>query len=423
MQSCGAPEPYSDDLDSALQLHIFKLLLQRISMPAPPPTSPEVYNSLVSLLSPLTQQVFELDVLPSYFPAEIHFTSSAVALPKPLLASLFLTAHHVFFSYLNTSSSQREKNNQTLYGIPTSAPAYAADDALQAAKIILLWDPNHLTAANFRKKHLLSLSPSSSDLIQHLKAELSFLTSLLTSPLPKHTKSSTLWSHRFFLFSKFGHQISSSLVAITLPDSSVSGPRKETTFKNLNINDDNDNEHTNASDNGLHLLWLHELGIIMKAGDRHPKNYYAWSYARQLLTALSTGEILPSSPARQAGKHQIVATRMSQIAATSIFQVQKWCLAHPRDISGWAFLEYLLTTGLGWERGGRAEEGMKCDGGGLEGRAKGRLGHGVRKEVDEIVRRVVKESEDFVSKFQWKGDSLAWFLNAMGPIEQETKEM
>lgn len=161
----------------------------------------------------------------------------------------------------------------------------------------------------------------------------------------------------------------------------------------------------------------------MKAGDRHPKNYYAWSYARQLLTALSTGKILPSRPGRRIGKHQIDATRMNEMAATSIAQVQKWCLAHPRDISGWAFLEYLLTTGLGWEREGRAEEEMemKCDGGGglaLEGRAKRRLrrlGNGIRKEeVDEIVDRVVKESEDFVSKFQWKGDSLTWFLNAMG---------
>lgn len=159
----------------------------------------------------------------------------------------------------------------------------------------------------------------------------------------------------------------------------------------------------------------------MKAGDRHPRNYYAWFYARQLLTALSTGEILPS-PARQIGKHQIDASRMYQIAAISIFPVQKWCLAHPRDISGWTFLEYLLTTGLGWEREGRAEGRTKCDGGELEERAKGRLGNRGRDEVDEMVHRVVKESEEFVSKFQWKGDSLAWFLNAMGPVEQETKE-
>lgn len=151
----------------------------------------------------------------------------------------------------------------------------------------------------------------------------------------------------------------------------------------------------------------------MKAGDRHPKNYYAWSYARQLLTALSTGEILPS-PAHQIGKHQIDPTRMNQIATTSILPVQKWCLAHPRDISGWTFLEYLLTTGLGWEREERAEGGVKCDGGKLKERAKRRLGNGSRKEVDEVVRRVVKESEDFVNNFQWKGDSLAWFLNAMG---------
>lgn len=384
-------------------------------MPAPPPTSLEVYSSLISLLSPSIPQAFELDILPSYFPAKIHSTSSAIALPKPLLASLFLTARHVFFFYLNESSSKREKHRQTLSGTPTSAPAYAADDALQATKIILLWDPNHLTAANFRKKHLLSLSPSSPILVQHLKAELSFLTSLLTSPLPKHTKSSTLWSHRFFLFQRFGNEISSSLVATTLSDSSVSAPGKTI--------------HTTASDKSLHLLWLHELEIIMKAGDRHPKNYYAWSYARQLLTAFSAGELLPfhnnnttTAAAPQIGKHQIDATRMNQIVTASIPLVQKWCLGHPRDISGWAFLEYLLTTGLGWEREGREEQRIKCDEGGLEGRGKGRLGNEVGEDVDEMVCRVVKESEEFVRKFQWQGDSLAWFLKAMGAVNRESKE-
>lgn len=85
-------------------------------------------------------------------------------------------------------------------------------------------------------------------------------------------------------------------------------------------------------------------------------------------------------------------------------------------------MEYLLTTGLGWEREERAEEGVKCDGGELEERAKRRLGIGGRNEVDEVVRRIVKESEDFVNNFQWKGDSLAWFLNAMGAVKQETEE-
>ncbi|MCJ1342209.1 hypothetical protein MMC31_000389 [Peltigera leucophlebia] len=402
-------------------------------MPAPAPTSPEVYNSLISLLSPSTPQVFELDILPSYFPAEIHSTSSAIALPKPLLASLFLTARHVFFSYLNKSPSKKEKQQLALSGTLTSAPADAADDALQATKIILLWDPNHLTAANFRKRNLLSFSLSSSNLVQHLKAELSFLSSLLTSPLPKHTKSSTLWSHRFFLFQKFGPEISAGLVAATttLPDraSSVGGSPKTTSIKNSNNNDNDDERTSTASDKSLHLLWLHELEIIMKAGDRHPKNYYAWSYARQLLTAFSAGDILPfpntsittTAAAAQIRRQQIDATRMNRIAAASILPMQKWCLAHPRDISGWAFLEYLLTTGLGWEREGRAEERKKV---GLEERGKERLGNGngVGEEVDEMVRKVVKESEEFMHKFQWQGDSLAWFLKAMGAIDRESKE-
>lgn len=387
-------------------------------MPALPPHSPKVYNSLISLLSPLAPTVFELDILPSYFPAEIHSTSSAIALPKPLLASLFLTARHVFFSYRNKSSSRREIRQQTVSGTPTPAPAYVADDALQATKIILLWDPNHLTAANFRKKHLLSLFPSSLNLLQHLTDELCFLTSLLTSPLPKHTKSSTLWSHRFFLLSKFGHEISSNLITTTLPGSSFSDPPKNLPSKKSNTND-NDNEHTTTIDKGLPLLWLHELEIIMKAGDRHPKNYYAWSYARQLLTAFSTGEILPISNITTAVAPQIWK---HQIAAASVPRVQKWCLAHPRDISGWAFLEYLLTTGLRWEREGRAEEKIKCDEGGLEMRGKEQSGNGVQEAFDETVRRVLQESEEFARKFQWKGDSLAWFLKAMGPINRESTE-
>lgn len=103
--------------------------------------------------------------------------------------------------------------------------------------------------------------------------------------------------------------------------------------------------------------------------------------------------------------------------------MQKWCLAHPRDISGWAFLEYLLTTGLGWKREGRAAERIKCDeGGGLEKRGKGRLGNGAGEDVDSMVRKVVNESEEFVRKFQWQGDSLAWFLKAMSAINRESKE-
>lgn len=94
--------------------------------------------------------------------------------------------------------------------------------------------------------------------------------------------------------------------------------------------------------------------------------------------------------------------------------------------------------GLGWERERELEEGragaeeedgmmMKCcegEGEGLEesraamgGRTLG--GNGIsrkkgKEDMDEIVRRVVKDSEVFVNKFQWKGDSLAWFLSAMG---------
>lgn len=120
-------------------------------------------------------------------------------------------------------------------------------------------------------------------------------------------------------------------------------------------------ESGGRADGAVESLWDRELEVVMKAGERHPRNYYAWGYARDLL-----GELAEEGLARGA-----------------VGRVHRWCLQHPRDVSGWAFLEFLLR-----EIGDEGE-----------------------------VRRVVWETREFVRKYEWRGESIEWFLKAVQRLE------
>lgn len=125
--------------------------------------------------------------------------------------------------------------------------------------VALLATTEHLTAVNIRKELVQAGFTAPAD-------ELHTLDLLLGSPLLKHSKSPMLWFHRKWLLEKYP----------TLVDLE------------------------------------HELGIIAKAANHHPKNYYAWSYARQLV-----------------GGHN--QTRISQWA-------WELCCANVSDVSMWTFL-------------------------------------------------------------------------------------
>lgn len=136
---------------------------------------------------------------------------------------------------------------------------------MQATSVMLLYEPNHGTAINARKRYILSHfhRPSSSvagssddDVV--VNGELIWLESYLTSPLPKHTKSPTLWAHRAWLLRLF--------VIPGLGDSvpGLQGKRKQ-----------------GISDDGRRLL-EREMDVVMRAGERHPRNYYGWNYAREV---------------------------------------------------------------------------------------------------------------------------------------------
>ncbi|MCJ1468638.1 hypothetical protein MMC07_007267 [Pseudocyphellaria aurata] len=371
----------------------------------PPPAAPELYNEFIKLISATSPQTLELDILPSSHPLEIHTASSAVALPKLLLASLFLTARQVFLSYLSSPRNvcdQDEDNHNDRISSETEAkrsdlPSYTA--ALESTLVILLWDPNYLTAANFRKKHLLSLRiyPSTSleengILLEALAAELHYLTSLLTSPLSKHTKSSTLWSHRLFLVRTFGAEI--------VHVQSLTGTSTNTTRPTPH------QFHSSTA-----TLWSSELAVILKAGERHPRNYYSWDYARQLLDTLASSEDASFDNGKRALANPEMEMRKC-LAENSIAEVQKWCFAHPRDISGWAFLAFLLREmrchGARPTTANRTALAMDVD---LRKGTK-RVETAMAKE--DASQRVVGETKEFVRKFGWKGASVEWFLNAMG---------
>lgn len=196
--------------------------------------------------------------------------------------------------------------------------------------------------------------------------ELIFLESFLTSPLAKHTKSSTLWSYRLWL---------------------LTWDPNYPTDSNGGLSDEDGSE--------VGALWRRELDIIMKAGERHPRNYYAWNYARDLFRSLSQ-----ASSGYTDGNEATIRKSREVLAKRSIRKVHRWCLQHPRDISGWGFLVFLL----------RAVEGLRCEG-------------DIERRVDEDgdVQRVVWETREFVRKYEWRGRSIDWFLDAATtlPIQVE----
>lgn len=157
--------------------------------------------------------------------------------------------------------------------------ALSPDQLLAVTNVMLLMDPEYLTAANSRKRLLLpSAGPRTLESIQKDKF---FIDSLLTSRLHRHTKSPTLWSHRRWLI------------------------------------------HTERR-HGTQPEVVEDLKrIVTVAGERHPRNYYAWCHARWLVGFI-TGE--PED-------------RALRDAADA---VKRWCFRNYTDVSGWSFLSFLL---------------------------------------------------------------------------------
>ncbi|KAK2027454.1 hypothetical protein LX32DRAFT_640937 [Colletotrichum zoysiae] len=187
---------------------------------------------------------------------------NAVAVPKLRLAQAFLFARQIF----------QKKLAGEVIGI---------DLLLAATSVMLLMDPEHLTASNTRKRLLLDAISAGDDARERLAREKWFVDSLLTSRLHRHTKSPTLWSHRRWLMGQC--RLAGLPVAVQQDIES----------------------------------------IVMVAGERHPRNYYAWTHARWL-TRTFLGDADPEE------------------LSSLIQSVKSWSFRHHVDVSGWSFLAHLM---------------------------------------------------------------------------------
>ncbi|KAI9815051.1 MAG: hypothetical protein M1827_002894 [Pycnora praestabilis] len=267
----------------------------------------KLYDELLQYFKAHSSKVVQIEVLPSNFPVISETGSSilqdglSLGIPKKALLQAFVVARKIFFNGLNRDLRSSEHDESTF----------------DATKVILLLDPEHITGANFRKRRLLALlSASRTDRKQDtgaiLQQELAFLESLLTSPLHRHTKSPTLWHHRLWV-------IQGCFPNVCSPQSSGQ-----------------DFDRKDVSGSQIVGFYKNEIKIVMKAGEKHPKNYYAWNYARKLL------EILWHMTSAL-GEHNFVPDLYE---GHIVQQVHSWCTLHPSDISGWSFVLFLMR---GWK--------------------------------------------------------------------------
>lgn len=235
------------------------------------------YATLSKCFREHEDEVLEIEILPPAFvPTDCILLQDGLnlGLPKKAFALAYMEAQKDF-------SECKGHDNGSEGGLK----------ALGATKVMLLFDPEHLTAAGYRKRRLNRLKASAQACIgstyhKALRQELCFLNTILTSPLHRQSKSPTLWYQRLLVLDP--------LIEIEL-------------------------EH--ATEEEKSAFWLAEIAAVCKSGERHPKNYYAWQYARRIMP-------------------RIVSRHTHDLFAHI---VKDWCCQHTSDISGWTFLLHLIS--------------------------------------------------------------------------------
>lgn len=238
------------------------------------------YDSISSVLvSPLPSGRLEIEILGKGIPLPegtyVLQDGTSVGVSKLGLVQAFLVAREILQDHIINHGSS---------GSSSVSPQTADADTLFAATaVILLMDPEFLTAANTRKRLIQKQLQDDNQMTWTvLTKEKAFLDSLLTSRLHRHTKSPTLWNHRRWLIGQY-------------------------------------------SSRGLRVDVVGDIkNVVSVAGERHPRNYYAWCHARYLAGLL--------------GKKDEENSDYENLLSV----VRNWCFQHHNDISGWSFLYHLL---------------------------------------------------------------------------------
>ncbi|KAL4929568.1 uncharacterized protein BDV17DRAFT_57913 [Aspergillus undulatus] len=261
-----------------------------------PPQQSDAFRDLARIFAGRYNRVLEFEILPPAIGPLLEDNGS-IGITKAYLAEAFVTARQIFFDSLtfrNSLDSQAASSDHLLSEQESQSQSEIANRGLTvASEIILLFDCEHLTACNWRKRRLRILSSDRLKLLEGLQTELSLMTTYLCSPLHRHTKSPTLWQHRQWVQSHF----------MNLRDS---------TFMSV------------------YELFNAELALSLRAAELHPRNYYAFTYMRHVHRIMS-----------EAGGGQSTDWSI-QLARSVVGSMTYWCTSHPADISGLMYLLYLL---------------------------------------------------------------------------------
>ncbi|EXF80557.1 hypothetical protein CFIO01_04264 [Colletotrichum fioriniae PJ7] len=229
----------------------------------------QIFNDVSGLFAqPQNDGLLEIEILGQGHPMgpDENFLrdENAVAIPKLRIVQAFLFARQIL--------QKHKVNDPSMVG---------REQLMPATSVLLLMDPEHLTAANTRKRLLSDAISAGNTVKANLAREKWFVDSLLTSRLHRHTKSPTLWNHRRWLSERY-------------------------------------------RDAGLPVAVQQDVEtVIMMAGERHPRNYYAWTHARWLT------------------KTFLVVSELDVLVSLTQ-SVKKWSFRHHSDVSGWSFLAHLI---------------------------------------------------------------------------------
>ncbi|KAL1985937.1 hypothetical protein VTN96DRAFT_7202 [Rasamsonia emersonii] len=306
-------------------------------------TPEDLYRELAELLSKRKDdEVLEIEILsPGLDP--LLQDGRFVGITKKALVQAYIAARRIFFEKLARMDDHDFLAAIRGYHRNDDGDIVPDDDSI-VTEIILLFDCEHLTACNWRKRWLNALikrsavrSESTKNfssypdddhrlLLKLLERERSLMTTYLCSPLHRHTKSPTLWQHRLWVMTQ-------------LMKFKFRQPCRDSTVDEKRI------EEASMSAEDVQSLILAELAVVLRAGEQHPKNYYAFSYMRQLHSAASRffAGVVAEATVRK-DEDSVESSLSSQLAECMVDQTLTWCLAHLQDVSGWTFLFYLLET-------------------------------------------------------------------------------
>lgn len=306
----------------------------------PPQLSGDVYNDLTTVFAHHDGRHLEFEILPSGFLPVVQYDgeTGSLGFTKKALLGAFLHARKQFFAHLRAEHQLPADIGDT------DVVREAQDEEGQiylASTVLLLFDAEHLTAANFRKRRLQNPASSNRHHLPFLvQNEIQSTLNILVSPLHRHSKSPTLWSHLLWLQKKQDEMQEGGWKHVLGVHPDVSGERRDAVG-------------LHAVERHMRHRWEAVVDSALRAGERHPRNYYAFGYARTMLPTCADWQPQKSVPTEdsESTKYNTYDTGTdfrAELAADMLHKVHHWCLAHPRDISGWCFLLWLVDNS--WNR-------------------------------------------------------------------------